>query len=60
MFEETMSYRGIAYTTRDAYVGYPGFYSAVVGTFAGGDRRVIEAETYEELCREIDAYLDAE
>ena len=52
-------YRGIAYQTRDSYVGYPGFATAVVGTLDGGDRRVINAETYEELTQQIDAYLDA-
>lgn len=60
MSEEIMSYRGIAYSIRDAYVGFPGFYTAIIGSFVDGDRRVIEAETFEELCREIDAYLDAE
>lgn len=54
-----LSYRGISYSIRDAYVGYPGFYEAVVGSLAGGDRRVISVATYEELTAEIDAYLDA-
>ncbi len=52
-------YRGIAYEIRDSYVGFPGFATAIVGTFEGGDRHVINAETYEELTQEIDAYLDA-
>lgn len=52
-------YRGIAYKLRDSYVGYPGFATAIVGTFDAGDRRVINAETFEELTQQIDAYLDA-
>lgn len=54
-----LSYRGVSYVIRDSYVGYPGYYEAIVGSFAGGDRRVIRAESFEELAAEIDAYLDA-
>lgn len=51
-------YRGIEYSVRDSFVGYPGYYQAMVGSFEGGDRREISVETYEELVREIDAFLD--
>lgn len=56
---KVMLYRGIEYEIRDAYVGYPGFYYAIVGSFDAGDRRIINAESFEELAAEIDAYLDS-
>ena len=51
-------YRGIEYSVRDSFVGYPGYYEAVVGSLEGGDRRMISVESYEELVKEIDAFLD--
>lgn len=51
-------YRGIAFEICDAFAGFPGFYKAIVGTFEGGDRKIINAESFEEMVEIIDKYLD--
>lgn len=51
------SYREVFYEIRDSYVGQPGFYHAIVGTFDGCDRQIINAETFEEMTELIDIYL---
>lgn len=55
-----LNYRGVSYEIRDSYAGFAGFYRAIVGTFDGGNRQIIDAENFEEMATQIDIYLKSE
>ncbi|WP_218240489.1 hypothetical protein [Comamonas fluminis] len=56
--EELEVYRGIKIKIQQSFDGLPGFYTAIAGTFDGGDRAILDTTCYEEMIEAIDEYFE--